>query len=1126
MSTLTIPLNSLVNTKDDIIITNIQTDEKDILQKKNSLMFKSCLSPLYKKTESKVYTTAGHRISKIDNSTLEDERGRRFSIDNSMVISKSVDITNLWSGELTSAVCKNNRIYSVWKSERDYSIITSDMENNILDKKTVEVPNDILYYNVKLSNYTRAASKADGKIFYAVQLVRSDRSTISLYNLEEEIWNQEFPYLTGKDLYVLTYRRNNQNKTIIGTDDVDVRKRMSFQDGARIYQFFGCLGSNGLLTGEPILHNISSSSGKVSEAVVTTTPNINYLSNGQSYTPTFDDSYSDADATWDTANSSLSLNKITDNTATTWGNVTHTRVVQKAFIGGYDLEQGIPLIISASLSRTADEFPNPGTIKSGDIFPVSEAYYSLPGDKTKGDNKNQIGFEQIDFSYGLGSVVWSEATTAKIQNGCNPFPYRYTISNRADAKNVYYSYGPGFVRSYVRECIVGQISNTTVRRVCYERFPTAIVSYGLNPAEYKVNTVRIEPLTPTHYGTDVPSITDNDAGKKTLQGLCQDGIWHKNTVYKRLHLCDNSQHNWVDFLGVDNLGSKTILNRIPFQVSVCPELNILDQYYNGVYMSTGIEGTLLISASMTLNSNSTLFIENDVKASMFSNGMIIVGEKNGNVTLNKVADYIYRTNTIKGNNLFLDGDNLSGSRGFFSYNGEELIDVGQLSAFYSPTDTSTSEANDNYYTAAGFNQEMNDMSKRACSYLLPAASIPVSIASSLQSDFDYQLSDNRKPITRPLLINNFTYKDEAVDHYYTHSNKSTNVLYQTSNKLESSTNDREVLRYGIQTFDVDKMDFVWDMSGTVLFYPLGLASEVIGINYISSTVNMTDNYTVRLYQKEAGTFVVYNPTTEVYQGSTIFTMYGYNYSFDGQSIYYLGAGSDTSQFTFSCYALGMKFLANSGEEAYFYSTFEKKLYLFTGSVTLQMSDSLAREGNIIDSIYSSAEQILYLLTDEGKLICRSQDDMAIIEDIPTGYHLESTETGLILSNGFNYIKFRLYKTEDDEEVLPLEIETEFLGNNNGLLKLNLIDVTLKKTKNKVTGSVYMDVVYDKEPKRYIQNFSASDWTAGLQKIQFTVPNNVGKAIRIGLMSNDEISVSDFSLNIEMVSENTNTVNKR
>ena len=95
-----------------------------------------------------------------------------------------------------------------------------------------------------------------------------------------------------------------------------------------------------------------------------------------------------------------------------------------------------------------------------------------------------------------------------------------------------------------------------------------------------------------------------------------------------------------------------------------------------------------------------------------------------------------------------------------------------------------------------------------------------------------------------------------------------------------------------------------------------------------------------------------------------------------------------------------------------------------------------------------------------------------------------------------------------------------------MVKLNLIDVTLKKTKNKVTGSIYVDVVYDKEPKRYIQDFSASDWTAGIQKIQFTAPNNVGKAIRIGLTSNDEISVSDFSLNVEMISENTNTGNKR
>ena len=75
---IAIPLSSFVNTADDFIIKSIDTQEKDVLNKKNSLQFKSVLSPMFYKSEAKVYTTSGHTITKTNNKTLTDENGRTY----------------------------------------------------------------------------------------------------------------------------------------------------------------------------------------------------------------------------------------------------------------------------------------------------------------------------------------------------------------------------------------------------------------------------------------------------------------------------------------------------------------------------------------------------------------------------------------------------------------------------------------------------------------------------------------------------------------------------------------------------------------------------------------------------------------------------------------------------------------------------------------------------------------------------------------------------------------------------------------------------------------------------------------------------------------------------------------
>ena len=1121
MNNLQIPLNSFVNTNDENIIKRLDTQEKDVLDKKNTLVYKSVLSPMYTKAENKVYTTSGHTISKTSNEVLTDENGRTYAVDNTWIIQSTTDISQLWSGELTSAIYKDGLIYSIWKSERDYTIVVSDVDNNILGTKNYTVDTtDLLYYNVKLANYTRLSSEDNQNLYYVVQKVYSTpKTTIEEYNVVSSstghitrvpVRTTDYNYLTGKDLYVLRAMNSGVNKLFIGTDDTDLRKRFTFYAGAVVYKYWGCLGANGLLTGEPVLTTVNSRGTGLLSTKTLTQDDFSYLANGIGYGQQLT---AGTDAEDISSNSSLGTGTISANEATAWGGYTRTRTGTKAIVCGIDLENNIPLVLSANYKNVRAWSGNCKT----EIVSLDEAYFTA--ETVSGTH---VVTEQVDFSDAWGNHTWTTGT-ADITNGCNPFPYKYMIMNRAESKGRYWDYGPGWARCYFRQGIIKQKYNSAnYYRAFAEEYPTSIISFGLSSINGK-NAVRQEYLDPICLRANLGTGTTYDAYKTA--GWLNDN--QSQSRYYRYHnISDNNSHIWTNFVGADNLGDHTILDKLPFNVDIVPELNLKDQYFALQYMSTSMQGTLLTSASIQQSTNSMIFIKDVDNAALFSNGLVLVGKRNGDIKLEKIADYIYRTNTLTGNNLFIDSkETFYGQRGFIPFNGEELITLDSISSFYSSIDDENTDGNDNYFTGSGYNINMTDMQKRGISYILPAATIPLIVDSNQTEDFTFQLASNKKEITKPLLYNQFTYKDDAVDHFYTQSLDTTSIKYQVGKKMET-TSVGDIAIYGIATYDVDKEGFVWYVTSDVYFYPMGIASPVKGINYLSSTVDMTDNYTVRLYRTQNVTFPVYNPTTEVYKGSTIFTIYGYNYSFDGQSIYYLGSGDATGENSFACYALGMQFLANSGTEAYFYSPFEKRIYLFTGSNTLQIADSLSRMGDIIDSIYSSCEQILYLMDSNGNIIAKSQNDMCVLEGQDTSYHFEGTDSGMVLAKGFNYKKFRLYKT-DEEEWLPFTYETEFLGDNDKLFRVSNVDITFYKGgDDTVKGNLKFTMVFDKTPpKEEVQDFKITkvDWEpTHLKKVRFVPKNGQSvKAFKFGLESDDYIYVANVCINVEEISSNTN-----
>jgi hypothetical protein len=357
-----------------------------------------------------------------------------------------------------------------------------------------------------------------------------------------------------------------------------------------------------------------------------------------------------------------------------------------------------------------------------------------------------------------------------------------------------------------------------------------------------------------------------------------------------------------------------------------------------------------------------------------------------------------------------------------------------------------------------------------------------------------------------------TNEKEAIDIYYTNSVISTDCSYKETDKLPSLFNRTQQESYiGVQSFDGDKDGSTYWIQDDPL-YPTAIASEVSGVNYASSTIELPNNYAVRYYTRNNHTYNVYNQNAKVWYGQNIFTIMGSNYYFDGQGVYYIGSTSSGSSTqyqdnTLIAYAIGMRYLCNAPSEAYFYSPFDKCLYIFTASNTMQKSTSLERFGDVLDSCYCPVNQSLYLLF-EGKLIIKTQDDMAMFD--VEGDRLYTTSEGVQVVSDEGYKLHHPYKFEDYEDLI---IETEWLGNNQTLTNYSFAFITLFSPEP-ITADVDYDylTIQDTEVKHNVKSIhiKKDDWDNGFFRFKANPNDNTGNAFKLIIHSKDKLGVYDIT----------------
>ena len=239
MANIGLPLNSTINTSDDFLIHSIDSQEKDCLQKKNTLQFKNCLSPMYYKHENKAMTTSGHTFT-ISNTQLVDERNQSYAVDNSLVVDESYDLTRWHSGKVVDAIIASNLIYAVYENSSSVDFVTFELDGTETSCDTYTYENDDLYVKGKIL-------KGDSPAFILAR-IKSDSVTITKGNR-----NVTLNSTVGSDLYV--YQASGD--IFIGFDDKDVRKRYTFVFNSQLgikrkFWGWGCIGDNGYVTGEPI----------------------------------------------------------------------------------------------------------------------------------------------------------------------------------------------------------------------------------------------------------------------------------------------------------------------------------------------------------------------------------------------------------------------------------------------------------------------------------------------------------------------------------------------------------------------------------------------------------------------------------------------------------------------------------------------------------------------------------------------------------------------------------------------------------------------------------------------------------------------------------------------------------
>ena len=746
------------------------------------------------------------------------------------------------------------------------------------------------------------------------------------------------------------------------------------------------------------------------------------------------------------------------------------------------LSSGDEPILSSSTASFGAEYKTPSPIKYAFTYGMNKAGAFMYMEQWAGAN----AWQMVDTVASPG-VYWQ---TEEDDPYTAIFPNASVYTNNIDARGRDYEYSGDWLRcifnyrTWKITSSVFSIFSTPVTLFTYKDGKTTTVTLDNINAQAIKKTGKLD-------GWSVP--TPNSDG---TFNIANSTVWFKFNKTDKKWL----KHHLFSKAQASNRAWSTWRNTADFKVNDFPMFaDIGDGYKVHLYQNLPI---CISKDNIAITTPTT-----EMDSVYAAKGNILVANKSifrfeditiDNIEVEKIADYKFKTNIVAPLNLFAEkrDGSIELAHSFIPYFNEvKWNGYGSLALLQCPDGN---DYNDTFSMGFGINATLDDNITET-SALLPAIGIPFYCNSRNIDAFNRQIIDKNAPIMVP--DTTCIPKDVALGVFFTHSLKSTDISYRYSEKNGEIYHD-------------DKYDNTqWWIGSTSIFLPLGLGSTFSGINYLASTVELPGNYSVRLYTQNNNSFLLYNITQQSYYGQTIFTIYGSSYYYDSQGIYYIGDGSSNE---FVCYAIGMKFLANSGTEAYFYSPVDKYLYTFTGSNTLTKAVPLSNVPEIKDAVFSSVDQTLFLLFEDDTLYAQNGISSAYFTNFTGIKELQGTVKGCSIietSKSFHILN------PEEGEVIPLHVETEYTGSDDAVWQCPYVDLMLYNNSSEVDFTVEVDMMgtENMSVKKNI-HLKKSDFKNDYCKVRVSPKVNNGQGFKVSIYSKSKISIMSIAPKIERISD--------
>lgn len=1054
-----ITLNTNIDLNDDEIITS---GENIMFSKKNTLPYKGLLSNIRKQSGSGSWLTTTGKEAKItdgsDVSKLQLEIGdQSFTIDASTQLLDHIQYKPKNAGEIRGAVYVDGTLYVIIKTLTNLWYLESNKGYSLELSAVPSTENEFFAF------FTQGESR----------LAVATPDGVTLFSGEDfETLDIDISYSKDRPANNGWYDGTNY---VIGRDDKDSYFAWAY-DGTHDYLYMGCVDRDGTITGEPI--PVASITG-IDVTYYTPTR----LTNGALRWTRLSASESDLFSALNMDDCKLWDNETISDLAASSPSKVYTLpadTVESCATWLFAIRRDKCYALSA-------EAPDFGTVADGTFTNVTNWVSNDPA-ATPG-------------------IFWQNYKNTEYDN---VFPCKYLFTNIQGNRGVTFAYGKGWVRSYFfNSCLANfEATNTSIK--IYDVFSGKSYLYTLRTYEDDESQICLDANN-----NGIGNALTSNAYYATIDGTDSTSEMANSEVFigcMRRHPLSSSQYKnkawsqWLWQIGGKNSGDDSLVNTLPFSLDVDSHYAAI--YYNGLLVGFSYDKVLVNSPNNELKDCWTigpdcLAIVTD-KVDLYFIGAGIAAT----FTLKKVADYNFITNAITEYNAFResrDGNSVELMRAFIPYAQEHEVSTSwHDNSFRAPEDGTA--ANDVWFSAAAVNANLSDKIT-AASFILPAIEIPLYVYSGELVSFNLAIITNNNPVLVPNHSRSL-FDDEELMSYYTHSLSSTDITYKMSIKGTD------------EYYNEDYEDNSWWASAQTILFPIGIGSILTGINYLSPTVKLAGNYSARLYTSSNQTFLVYNIANQVYFGSTIFTIYTSSYYYDGEAVYYVGASNNATANDFVCYAIGMEFLANSGTQAYFYCPYDRSIYTFTGSNTLQKWRGVGIFGNIVDSLFSSCNQTLYLLNDSGKLafIEDGQDRSSGLFELGfSADHLEGCIDGAVAVGASQWALYHPYKGE----VEPIELETNWIGDVNTLTRFSFADVVLFYTGNKnIDLKISLQTKSEKniEDKIYPVQVRAKDWKSDSIRIRVSAREAVGAAFKFKIESPDPLSIMAMAVSFDRASE--------